>query len=155
MNKMHLAMRIMQFHQGIGGITTPLCRYCQSSFASQGACVMQAKDIIPERRPLPPGLCWPDGRRIAVVFNIAYEMWSDGATSGVGPMGNLLRDGIFDPNADSYGRYNVGAGCRRLLDILERHAISASVLTSGMVAEHHPDELRKVAEAGHEVVGHG
>lgn len=77
---------------------------------------------------MPSGFCWPQGKRIAVVFNVAYEMWSDGVTSGVGPMGNVLADGIFDPNADSYGRYNAAVGSRRLLDILERHGISGSVL---------------------------
>ncbi|MBJ3762498.1 polysaccharide deacetylase family protein [Maribius pontilimi] len=70
-------------------------------------------------------------------------------------MGNLLGDGIFDPNADSYGRYNAEAGSRRLLGILDRHGLSASVLTSGKVAEHHPDHLKAVAEAGHDVVAHG
>lgn len=116
---------------------------------------MQAKDNIPERNMISASLCWPNGRRIAVVFNVAYEMWSEGATSGVGPMGNLLGNDIFDPNADSYGRYNVESGSRRLIDILERHDIKASVMTSGKVAEYHPDQLRKIAEAGHDVVAHG
>lgn len=102
-----------------------------------------------------PGLLWPGGRRIAVVFNLAYEMWTPGATSGVGPMGNVLSGGLFDPNADSYGRYNVKAGVGRLAGILERRGIAASLLTSGMVAEHFPDELRAYAEKGHDIVGHG
>lgn len=101
------------------------------------------------------GLCWPGGRQIAVVFNLAYEMWSPGATSGVGPMGNLLADGLFDPNADSYGRYNATHGIPRLVSILERHGISATLMTSGLVAEAFPDQLRTYAERGHDIVGHG
>ncbi|TFL19454.1 polysaccharide deacetylase family protein [Jannaschia formosa] len=108
-----------------------------------------------ETRALQGDLCWPGGRRIAVVFNVAWEMWRDGATSGVGPMGNVLPDGMLDPNADSYGRYNVAAGSRRLLDILERHGIRASILTSGLVAERQPDALRRAAQSGHDIVGHG
>lgn len=33
---------------------------------------------------------WPGGKRVAVIFNIAYEGWSDGKTPGIGPMGNPL-----------------------------------------------------------------
>ena len=116
---------------------------------------MPLKHKTAARKMLPADLCWPGDRRIAVVFNVAYEMWSEGASSGVGPMGNLLGGGIFDPNADSYGRYNAAVGSRRLLDILERHDISASVLTSGRIAELYPDELRKIAAAGHDIVAHG
>jgi peptidoglycan/xylan/chitin deacetylase (PgdA/CDA1 family) len=106
------------------------------------------------RRPLPEPLLWPGGRRIAVVFNVAYEMWSEGATSGVGPMGNVLPGGVLDPNAESYGHYNAARGSRRLLDILEHAGVPGSVLTSGRVAEHYADDLRRIARAGHDVVAH-
>jgi|SRR6056297_1345970 len=98
---------------------------------------------------------WPDNRRIAVVFNLAYEMWSPGATSGVGPMGNVLTNGIFDPNADSYGRYNATHGIPRLVSILERHGIPATLMTSGLVAESFPEQLSAYARQGHDIVGHG
>ncbi len=103
----------------------------------------------------PPNLAWKDGKRIAAVFNFAYEMWSDGITSGVGPMGNVLAEGIFDPNADSYGRYNATAGIKRLIWIADSNGIATNVLTSGKVAECHPEQLLEIANAGHEIVGHG
>jgi peptidoglycan/xylan/chitin deacetylase (PgdA/CDA1 family) len=106
-------------------------------------------------QPVPETLCWPEGRRIAVVFNLAYEMWSPGVTSGVGPMGNVLGDGLFDPNADSYGRYNADRGIPRLVSILERHGIPATLMTSGRVAEAFPEQLRTYAARGHDIVGHG
>ncbi len=108
-----------------------------------------------EKVPLDRDLAWPGGARIAVVFNLAWEMWTPGATSGVGPMGNVLADGCADPNADSYGRYNATAGMKRLVNIMERHGIAASLLTSALVAERFPDLVRVYAEAGHEIVGHG
>lgn len=108
-----------------------------------------------KKKPLAQDLSWPGGRRIAVVFNLAYEMWSPGVTSGVGPMGNILGDGLFDPNADSYGRYNPTHGIPRLVSILERHGIPATLMTSGMVAEAFPDRLCAYAERGHDIVGHG
>lgn len=103
----------------------------------------------------PKDMVWPDERRIAVVFNLAYEMWTPGATSGVGPMGNVLAGNTFDPNADSYGQYNARAGIQRLLRIVERHGISASVMTSGMVAQQDAEHVRQIVGAGHEIVAHG
>lgn len=108
-----------------------------------------------ERIPAPKDLLWPDGRRIAVVVNVAYEMWMPDTTSGVGPMGNMLADDVFDPNADSYGTYNATVGARRLLNIAERHGIAASVLLSGMVAERDPEHVEQILQHGHEIVGHG
>ncbi len=107
-----------------------------------------------ERISPPKNMLWPGGRHIAVVFNIAYEMWTPGATSGVGPMGNMLADGLFDPNADSYGKYNATVGARRLLEIATRNDIAANVLTSGMVAEHDAAYVKQIKNTGHEVVGH-
>lgn len=114
---------------------------------------------MPEARSKTPSpeteLVWPAGRRVAVVFNLAFEMWSPGVTSGVGPMGNVLQEGIFDPNADSYGRYNATHGIPRLVSMLERHGLPASLMTNGLVAEAFPDLLRGYADAGHDVVAHG
>jgi peptidoglycan/xylan/chitin deacetylase (PgdA/CDA1 family) len=108
-----------------------------------------------EAQSLAQDLVLPGNRRIAVVFNLAYEMWSPGAASGVGPMGNMLGNGHYDPNADSYGRYNVTQGIPRLAAILERHGIPATLMTSGLVAEAYPAQLRTYAERGHDIVGHG
>ncbi|MBV1895200.1 MAG: polysaccharide deacetylase family protein [Rhodobacteraceae bacterium] len=115
---------------------------------------MKPSDTAFERVSAPDDMLWPGDRRIAVVFNIAYEMWTPDATSGVGPMGNVLAGNVFDPNAESYGNYNATAGAQRLLGIAERNGIAASVLTSGMVAEHKPDHVKQMVDAGHEVIAH-
>jgi peptidoglycan/xylan/chitin deacetylase (PgdA/CDA1 family) len=70
-------------------------------------------------------------------------------------MGNPLPAGIFDPNADSFGRYGASTGIRRLTRILDRVGISANIFTSGALAERDPDQLKAVAGAGHEIVAHG
>ena len=93
---------------------------------SVGACTI---------RRAPRDLRWPGDRHVAVVFNVAYEAWSDGNASGIGPMGNPLPAGVFDTNADSYGRYGAQAGIRRLMDILHRAGVHANVFTSGVLAE--------------------
>ncbi len=108
-----------------------------------------------ERRDAPAGMRWPGGRHVAVVFNVAYEVWSEGAVSGVGPMGNPLPIGIFDPNADSYGRYGSHSGIQRLMKSLDHAGILGNVFTSGALAERAPEQVRAIAEAGHEIVAHG
>jgi peptidoglycan/xylan/chitin deacetylase (PgdA/CDA1 family) len=98
---------------------------------------------------------WPGGRKAAVVFNIAYEAWSDGVAPGLGPMGNPLPAGTFDTNALSWGAYGQTHGIERLLGVLERRRIIASVMTSGILAERAPNIIKAIADAGHEIVAHG
>ena len=44
---------------------------------------------------------WPDDKRIAVVFNVCLEQWSDGKAPGISPMGNPLPAGVLDTMAIS------------------------------------------------------
>ncbi|NIE66882.1 polysaccharide deacetylase family protein [Burkholderia sp. Ax-1719] len=70
-------------------------------------------------------------------------------------MGNPLPGGVFDNNADSYGRYGANAGIKRLSRILEDTGVSANILTSGVLAAKDPEQVSTLAAAGHEIVGHG
>jgi peptidoglycan/xylan/chitin deacetylase (PgdA/CDA1 family) len=109
----------------------------------------------PEIRRAPPDMRWPGDRHVAVVFNVAYEAWTENGASAIGPMGNPLGPGVFDLNADSYGRYGANAGIRRLMKILDGAGIPANVYVSGVLSERDPDQVRAVASAGHEIVTHG
>lgn len=100
-------------------------------------------------------LRWPGGRHVAVVLNVAYEVWSEGQVSAVGPMGNPLAAGIFDTNADSYGRYGAVDGITRLMRKLEQAHATADIFTSGALAERQPRLVKAIADAGHGIVGHG
>jgi peptidoglycan/xylan/chitin deacetylase (PgdA/CDA1 family) len=97
---------------------------------------------------------WPGDRRVAVVFNVAYEAWSDGKPPGISPMGNPLPLGAYDSNALSWGSYGSERGIERLLDVLARTKIRASVMTSGILAQRFPQTVRALAGAGHEIVAH-
>jgi peptidoglycan/xylan/chitin deacetylase (PgdA/CDA1 family) len=97
---------------------------------------------------------WPGARHVAVVFNVAYEGWSDGVAPGVGPMGNPLPAGTFDTNALSWGSSGATRGIERLLRVLDRTQTTASVMVSGIFAERTPATVRAIASAGHEVVAH-
>src|SRR3990172_3582803 len=99
---------------------------------------------------------WPGGKRIAVVFNVALEAWSDGKAPGISPMGNPLPaiPGIVDSMAISWAAYGAKRGIYRLLDAFARHNVRASVMTSAILAERSPEAVRAVGDAGHEVVSH-
>jgi len=97
---------------------------------------------------------WPGGRHVAVIFNIAYEGWSDGMAPGVGPMGNPLPPGVVDTNGVSWGAYGAQRGVQRLLGVLDRTGVRASVMVSGVLATRTPDILTAMVAAGHEIVGH-
>ena len=99
---------------------------------------------------------WPGGKKIAVVFNVAFEAWSDGKAPGISPMGNPLPaiPGIVDSMAISWAAYGAKRGIYRLLDAFARHNVRASVMTSAILAERSPEAVRAVGDAGHEVVSH-
>jgi peptidoglycan/xylan/chitin deacetylase (PgdA/CDA1 family) len=97
---------------------------------------------------------WPGGKRVAVIFNIAYEAWSDGQAPGIGPMGNVLKPGFFDTNAHSWAGFGLNRGIHRLLDIAERNGIKTSVMTNGVICERDPATVKRIAELGHEIVNH-
>jgi peptidoglycan/xylan/chitin deacetylase (PgdA/CDA1 family) len=103
---------------------------------------------------LGPDFRWPGGKRVAVIFNIAYEAWSDGQAPGIGPMGNVLKPGYFDTNADSWARFGAVRGIDRLLDVAKRQGVRTSVMTNGILAEKHPASVRRIRDEGHEIVAH-
>jgi peptidoglycan/xylan/chitin deacetylase (PgdA/CDA1 family) len=97
---------------------------------------------------------WPNGARVAIVFNIAYEAWSDGKAPGIGPMGNVLQPGYFDTNAHSWASYGATRGIQRLAGIAARHGIRTSVMVNGVLAEKHPQSVADLHRAGHDIVAH-
>lgn len=103
---------------------------------------------------LPSTFRFPGGRRIAVVFNIAYEAWSDGKAPGIGPMGNVLQPGYFDTNAHSWATFGPVRGIERLIGIAERNALKTSVMVNGVLAERYPETVRMIHDLGHEVLAH-
>jgi peptidoglycan/xylan/chitin deacetylase (PgdA/CDA1 family) len=97
---------------------------------------------------------WPNGKRIAVVFNVCLEAWSDGKAPGISPMGNPLPPGVLDTMAVSWAAYGVKTGIYRLLDAFSRHGAKTSVMVSAVIAERAPEAVRAVAQGGHEVLSH-
>ena len=105
-------------------------------------------------RPAPAGFRWPGRRRLAANFRFAFEGWSDGHWPGTSPMGNPLKAGIPDLNAIGWAEYGHRRGVFRLLKTFARHRVRATVMVSGIMAERHPETVRRIHEAGHEVAAH-
>ncbi|HXF66988.1 MAG TPA: polysaccharide deacetylase family protein [Burkholderiales bacterium] len=103
---------------------------------------------------LPPDFRWPGGKRIAVLFRVAFEAWSDDHWPGISPMGNPLKPGFPDLNARGWAEYAHRRGIFRVLDALARHRVKATVMVCGILAERYPQTVRRIAEAGHEVAAH-
>ena len=101
-----------------------------------------------------PNWTWPVGKRIAVVFNLCLEAWSDGKSPGISPMGNPLPPGVLDTMAISWAAYGVEVGIHRLMDGLARHGAKASVMVNAVIAERSPETVRAVADRNHEVLSH-
>jgi peptidoglycan/xylan/chitin deacetylase (PgdA/CDA1 family) len=101
-----------------------------------------------------PNRLWPSGKRIAVVFNVCLEAWSDGKAPGISPMGNPLPAGVLDTMAISWAAYGVTTGIYRLLGAFKRHGARASVMVNAIIAERAPQAVHAVAQAGHEVLSH-
>jgi peptidoglycan/xylan/chitin deacetylase (PgdA/CDA1 family) len=97
---------------------------------------------------------WPDKKRIAVVFNVCLEAWSDGTAPGISPMGNPLPPGVLDTMAISWAAYGAKTGIYRLLDAFKRHGAKTSVMVNAVIAERTPEAVKAVAEGGHEVLSH-
>ncbi len=97
---------------------------------------------------------WPGRKRVAVVFNVCLEAWSDGKAPGISPMGNPLPAGVLDNMAISWAAYGAKRGIYRLLDSFARFNAKASVMVSAVLAERTPDAVRAVGDAGHEVLSH-
>jgi peptidoglycan/xylan/chitin deacetylase (PgdA/CDA1 family) len=103
---------------------------------------------------LPDDFRWPGGKSLAVIFNLAYEAWSDGQAPGIGPMGNVLKPGFFDTNAHSWASFGLVRGIHRLLAIADRQGVKTSVMVNGVICERDPATVKRIAETGHEIVNH-
>jgi peptidoglycan/xylan/chitin deacetylase (PgdA/CDA1 family) len=103
----------------------------------------QAVHKVRAGRPLTPAT-WPGGTQVAVALSFDVDQET-----------SSLRDGRTSPALLAQGEYGSRAGLPRILRLLERYAIPASFYIPAVSALLHPDDVRRIAEAGHEVGLHG
>ena len=87
---------------------------------------------------------WPEDARCAVALSFdcdheSYELGNGGAS----------------PGRLAWGEFGRRVGVPRILDILQRHAATASFFMPAVCALIDPSETRRIVDAGHEIGMHG
>jgi peptidoglycan/xylan/chitin deacetylase (PgdA/CDA1 family) len=98
-------------------------------------------------RPMAAEETWPGSAQWAFVLSLdfdAEEVWI-----GEDPA-NANRPGVL-----SQGRYGPNVAVPLLLEMFARLDITATFFVPGKDAERHPDSIRSIVAAGHEVAHHG
>ena len=90
---------------------------------------------------------WPDGATFAAAFS--FDVDAEEGWIGDDPA-NADRPGVL-----SQGRYDAKVGVPSVLDLLSNHGVRATFFVPGRVAERHPDTVRAIVAAGHELAHHG
>jgi peptidoglycan/xylan/chitin deacetylase (PgdA/CDA1 family) len=97
---------------------------------------------------------WPQGQKIAMSVGLAFEAFAH--HSQFNTLGSA-RVAATKPNplSLSYADYAWKSGIWRLLETLDRYDLKGNMSVSGKAAQDHPKVVAAVAQAGHEVNGHG
>lgn len=97
---------------------------------------------------------WPGGNRIAVTFNIMHEWESTPRSNTIRKRTMSGATNCLDFLALGAREYGANFGFRRLLAVLSKFDVKATVFTSGLMAELFPDTLKEALELGHEIACH-
>lgn len=111
----------------------------------------------------PPRVPWPNGARVAVSIVVHFQ---EGAESSIGSGDAVDEDiAVFggwrsDPSRrnlmkESYTEYGSRAGIWRILSLLRRQRVPATVMACGRALEESPEVAAAIARDGHEVASHG
>ena len=112
----------------------------------------------------PPNAHWPGGARIAVQFVINYEEGGENCilhgdahsesflseTVGAAPL-----YGVRNVNMESVYDFGARVGVWRLLRLFDQQQIPITCYAVAMAAERHPDVIKAMVAAGHEIASHG
>jgi peptidoglycan/xylan/chitin deacetylase (PgdA/CDA1 family) len=101
---------------------------------------------------------WPDGAAMAVQILILNE-WESVPRHRKRPMAVDLQNrhdhqNKFDFLALGVREYGARHGIWRLLDVLDKHGVKATIPTNGLTAELFPAAVRASRDRGHEVAAH-
>lgn len=111
----------------------------------------------------PPDPKWPGGARVAVNFVLNYEEGGEHCVlHGDSHSEAFLSDaidalplaGTRHPTVESMFEYGSRVGVWRLLRLFERYHVPITVFAVGMAVERHPEVIRVMHAAGHEICSH-
>jgi peptidoglycan/xylan/chitin deacetylase (PgdA/CDA1 family) len=96
-----------------------------------------------------PRIEWPDGKKICATFTVAFEAFTRG--------GHFKKAKGLEVNLVSLSHANYGgnAGIWRILEVLERNQVRATVDVNSLAVQKWPDAVKALHAAGNEIAGHG
>ena len=104
-------------------------------------------------------LRWPEEARVAVgvLVNLEHTEWRppEDSVQAVTSLGGLAPRPFPDYARLSHREYGHRVGIFRLLDVLEKHGLQATVAMDALSAEHYPYLVRHCLQRGCEIIGHG
>ncbi len=112
----------------------------------------------------PPHPRWPGNARIALSFVLNYEEGGErcilhGDKESEAFLSEMVAaqplQGARNISMESLYEYGSRAGVWRLLRLFKKHDIPLTIFAVAMAAERHPDVIRAMVEAGHEICSHG
>ncbi len=104
-------------------------------------------------------LHWPDQARVALCVLVNLEVMELDPPSGGFQYGHLAGGLGRLPYPDyarlSHREYGHRVGIFRVLDVLEKHGIPATIAMDALTAEHYPYLVHHCLKRGCEIIGHG
>lgn len=112
----------------------------------------------------PPNADWPGGARLALQLVLNYEEGSEncvlyGDVASEAFLSEIVAaqplQGVRHISMESIYDYGARVGVWRLLRLFEQKRIPLTIFAVAMAAERHPDVIRAMVAAGHEIASHG
>ncbi|MGE3540536.1 MAG: polysaccharide deacetylase family protein [Candidatus Tectimicrobiota bacterium] len=104
-------------------------------------------------------LRWPEQARVAlcVLVNLEHTEWlpPEGSFQIGAAAPGMLRRPYPDYARLTHREYGHRVGIFRVLKVLEKHGIPATIAMDALTAEHYPYLVRHCLERGCEIIGHG
>lgn len=102
-----------------------------------------------------PSAAFPEGKRIAVLTSVLLESWSEGKSPTYFTRTTPLKPGMVDHAGIEWSEFGGREGIWRILRVLERARVKATIFTNALSAERFPEAVRAAVKAGHAIAGHG
>lgn len=112
----------------------------------------------------PPHPRWPGDARIALSFVLNYEEGRErnilhGDKESEAFLSEMVAaqplPGVRNMSMESLYEYGSRAGVWRILELFAKHQVPLTVFAVAMAAERHPEVIRAMVQAGHEICSHG
>ena len=114
--------------------------------------------------PNPPKADWPGGARIAVQFVLNYEEGGENCILHGDPASEAFLSeivsaqplmGVRHISMEQLYEYGSRVGVWRILKLFERAQVPLTIYAVAMAAERHPQVIKVMVDAGHEIASHG